>query len=1260
MNANFVPAGSFCKSRIYLTDCSHADGGIRHHSWLTALFLKCLNKITEVRHTDGRILYLNKGSFDAWKARHQKEFPEAAHPHVYSPNPADAINAICAAHGKRAAGAMLEREPGTPEYAEGLRLLRNAAQIDQHQKEAFEEQAKYLETIQSEWKTNPPSDQLKQSLQTLIKEWNSVIEEFRKKSYLKSSSMRLIMYFAKSSLLEDMKRLFEGFLKDGNADSLFNVLGSEKWNVSAGELGIGDQRDIRVLSNPVLEELFKKAPPDTLEKRRAQELQKRHQLVVLSGICQKIKTGTAAILQRAMERDEKQINEVADHYKAKADEAIAKNDLSEAETLLTNAERIHLSPEKRRDIAARLNVIRNLNRWNKENPAKAALKDELLSKLENWLKAFGVNNKQGEAKEIHAVYQDICTQLKTFVEKDDFAVEDFLTFLTKRLKLDTERYERPATLLYKLGVYQIDDLTNRTLKDMRSDLDKLGYQGKALTNPSMRQYALVELSKRIDDMHKKSVAHLKSAEFEESANVALRKSDLGTAEKMLTQAKEANSYDSSLSLADRIKLIKAIVKFCSDHKINILDIAQQRKELQAKLTENVTKWKALGIKTQGIKGFYGGNNDHALMEIQKIFEKYVQDFRPSAYSWSGYLDQLNIRYQFPQLDPALRFAVPTSAPEKWIADDVQTFVRLKEMNELCTQLFAQATALSKVEASRTKVDEALAQGDLKKAQSLLEEALRDPTDFEFGMKTAKKIQNEKKALLDQLAQWMAKNAASEEDLRQAAIDAGTKLKEIDEKVKELQYIHHHEDVRLVKHMMPLLKSCLVDDDKLRQNLRDFRMLFEQLMPSEKLSLDNPVLLGIKASCKGFADAIITKCENDHIRRMLPQLYAKVCEYVVNLNETDIAFSAGKALLKCAQLEVAQLTLQDARNKTKSISARASIDKELQEVIRLVTWKQVLAKDSATFDDVVKFSNSPEAGQKMLTELQEKLSTAQKTINADHPQIPNLQHYLRAVNALIEGLLNSIKNGKELSPEFVESQVSALLRGNPYSIKDLTSFTFDGWKAKIAKLQGISCSGATQEAQQKLIRGYNLVLMRQFIDDFLSGSAGRIRFVEVSEGIRYDFETSRYDEWMQILSGDRSSFKIDTTTLKAYLQHMRTAIFAETEYMLKNPPVWSHDSMAYLKNIAVLISSAPSFHEGYSIDIVLDGGQHRVFKEKMAAWDRLSGAAQNSEAGYKVKREAIKAFLHLWLCYAQKIVLVIAQRQAVAQRVREQSVRLVAY
>ena len=87
-NVRVFNSGFFHHSRCFLdtfdkkNDINPATqrAGIRCHSLFTALILKIFGKIKEIKTSDGKIIYLNKGSFNAWRKRHAVEIKSQALP----------------------------------------------------------------------------------------------------------------------------------------------------------------------------------------------------------------------------------------------------------------------------------------------------------------------------------------------------------------------------------------------------------------------------------------------------------------------------------------------------------------------------------------------------------------------------------------------------------------------------------------------------------------------------------------------------------------------------------------------------------------------------------------------------------------------------------------------------------------------------------------------------------------------------------------------------------------------------------------------------------------------------------------------------------------------------------------------------------------------------------------------------------------------------------------------------------------------------
>lgn len=83
-NVRVVDYGPFQESRCFFETFDETNdidpvsqkAGVRCHFWLTALFLKIFGKIEEYKTADGKILYLNRASFEKWRLRHYANLPQ--------------------------------------------------------------------------------------------------------------------------------------------------------------------------------------------------------------------------------------------------------------------------------------------------------------------------------------------------------------------------------------------------------------------------------------------------------------------------------------------------------------------------------------------------------------------------------------------------------------------------------------------------------------------------------------------------------------------------------------------------------------------------------------------------------------------------------------------------------------------------------------------------------------------------------------------------------------------------------------------------------------------------------------------------------------------------------------------------------------------------------------------------------------------------------------------------------------------------------
>lgn len=66
---------AFCnrgaQRRVLFDGFSRQDGTVRAHHWLTAFFLKIFSKIVVFKNPEGKVVYLNKKSFNKWRKKHE-------------------------------------------------------------------------------------------------------------------------------------------------------------------------------------------------------------------------------------------------------------------------------------------------------------------------------------------------------------------------------------------------------------------------------------------------------------------------------------------------------------------------------------------------------------------------------------------------------------------------------------------------------------------------------------------------------------------------------------------------------------------------------------------------------------------------------------------------------------------------------------------------------------------------------------------------------------------------------------------------------------------------------------------------------------------------------------------------------------------------------------------------------------------------------------------------------------------------------------
>lgn len=446
MNADLYRIEGLCHSRLYLSlfQENHKPGqsedrGIRCHSWLTALFLSCFNKIERVCDSNGNVIYLNADSFRKWKEQQCQNLD-----YVDPGEPANVfIKSISVKKCETEANFLLNyRKPRNRDLGQAVHLLRTAAHISSARAQYFVGRADVNEQLQRRFASQKTTKLLKAEQKASFKLLDSELE--RMESELKDVQGKYSQPFDRTTqFLDRLRKISDVFQRA--IDNPMSV------NISSIEFDIKEWCEPDFIQRLQKEnESLARLNADVEAYDKSQEIESvgistllgKHLITSLNSIMAAVNQKAPKAFEEALEADHDHIHQAALKLIDEANEA---KDIQTAIAKLEQAEKT--DPDMKDGIRIRLAPLNALLEWAKKNGVATtgegdeALKGRVLSGLTRWEEALKKVEGNGPCQRgLRSEYQSYIDNFISFakgpIDVADSTLELLASFFFRNEELD--------------------------------------------------------------------------------------------------------------------------------------------------------------------------------------------------------------------------------------------------------------------------------------------------------------------------------------------------------------------------------------------------------------------------------------------------------------------------------------------------------------------------------------------------------------------------------------------------------------------------------------------------------------------------------------------------------------------------------------------------------------------------------------------------------------------------------------------------------
>lgn len=1237
---------SGCRSRIQFQPFSaNEDRGVRCHSWLTSIFLRCLNKITCVT-IGGKVHYLNRNSFEQWKQRQEKEFQS----NQQFALPENAVKFYCSAKYEKMANASF----ADFKSEEGIKLLESAAKIDRQG--FFNQRVEANKKLKECWEKAESASVIKavNDAEKVLERWETTLKQAKSNGQPYSHTKQKIKLFS------DLLAAFRSFCNTDRYGTIYDQLDRKEFDSIDG-LNMKELRDQGVfIPNDLLDLRIQiekhDAAKELFESRSLESLWINRKQSVLCNICQKVFGVAEKCFQAAHKQDEAINEETFKRLQNEANEYFAKGVLFDGLAKLDEASRIH-------DISDRIGRIRNLYRWTlqgdetanvKENPA---LISEIKGKLDKWSASLEAECKADENLESQRIIKQIIDALKAFVNSQDRFEQAFTKFKTD--------LGDNSKLLQSLN-FNPESLRSQELTTHRDNLRWGTYStDQFLTEPYFKSYALRVISKACSEsLINNTLAYNKAEMLRKAAQDAFAKGDLETSANKYEEAMNAAPEKFKVELRNRMDIAYKFRNLARDHKIEILNMATKETELKSQLQSDLTKWE----KEKEFQIIYGTSFSSHCQKLQQLFNR----FKTYASQYQFYdIVENGIMIDLPRfnLDGNIRvhsYLHLSNADEEDFCKKLGDHIILQRMVKHCSDLYRYTIAYKLAQEWESKTNTALEQGKLEEAQDTLTKAIEANQALGKDNAEVKAIHEMHSRKLEDVKKLIEHYQGYTEEGLVAL------KKESEEKFAKIGALEL-DKVKVYFKTLGILKGCLVMLERsIQASVVDFKPAAFEIWPevfhkgdATKMATRNDIKVGLHELNDALPQAkkTITGIRRFHALKALNQLCTEM--YVVAERVKKDAETARKIYesVNSPDLEAAEKLILSLKDSTLDEPTKKHFESELQRVKKFKTWKEQFQKThQVEHDEMMKYLSMSDEEQsakvqtlideamKKLNEFSAKLHTDQ--LSAGEKQLISFHKSIITYARDVTAMIKSSRGPQTLiNTKHFEAHAGY--------ISKLSAFDFDNWSKTF---------GEIDKESYKWLNSYNILQLRKLLEGFHGEYQMRVDSAKFEAQLDKEFEQKRFAEWQTILISPDIKFAIDNQSLSIVLPRLRDAILEENNQFMSSQKktALTHKSMTWLQMIAGALGSksdwkkpAPVIVEGNDTDLVLDKAKHKEFVDKLEVWKKLTDTQKDTKEGYDAKRAAITAFLELWLCVALKLKISIEeiqkQKSVVKNKVRQRLV-----
>lgn len=1228
------------------------SNSIRSHSCITAFFLNCLGKITKVKSSTGEVFYLNKASFNKWKARTQAELKMNSQ---LPPALNDQINILCASKMEDRANSRLDTI--MPQIIDqGADLLDRAAQVDLARKAYFEARGNVNHHLSSEFHN------LKDKNESTLwfKQWENVLKETEEE--LKKNQSPLKPYTNTQDKLNLCRTAFAAVKTANTAHAAITALGKEIdaflgkefHAMLSSELTLAAIRDQIQATEKTCGEIERKIKTYDLDGSQAESnslgtLRENYSHYYLSLLTDRLKEASRNILTTVRDAEHQQYFDLSETRFSEAKAELSASNLEGGLNKMKEAQELSRSVTYDHKVL----WLGKLVDWCRNNPEAAKIKDnvslktKIASDLTDWDLSLEKIAGEGVPAEAKASVKAIVWHINENLNAN-------LPWYTSLIS---------SPLLKELGIKIEEDKSG--LKYIVASLPS--HESETVGKPIYKRWNMLIMSQAIVQIKASCDKYLKAQQLNNQAEGELAVKNLNGALAKYEEAAKVAPERHQKEYQDKAETVKKLIAMCKERNIDTKTLAADSATLKEKVQKDLVTWAFEGSQIS-----FSNTQEYRLLEQIREMLHWMgrENYKRVDASFEGLLSHFNIKLAFPSHSNNFGKCLTKQKQDKMLSDlaeELSAHFILRQVSTALTQLQVPVGKYVIATQAAAKASAALQNNDLQRAQNIMSEAVNEVGD---GLVELKK--NITRQCTDITKLVAAVSVQIDDKELKSLTEANQKMVEQIRSViipnptapyceTGLRVLHQLR--RKFEESVNSSQFVISSDD-----LSHFHIPYENEPENKELSdlrTTFPVVKKLQLLCEAKSKIYVQKT----LSKIGEEIHKVSVKYKGLIEATEKEVVQFNQFMNRYMLESAQHILNQIIEVqgAQVSSIKVHFESSLKGLTALINWRNSL--DNQTWEKVKEYAQETETQRH--DHLKYEAYQSQIFLQDKVYQLPRETTNYGFVAAQIkvyEAIFTYTKDLTTNARSTATDSILASMRNATCQFVDICGFDLAKWDNQIESLNSIVCNDSTiTSCRQAWKHSINVIQTGRLLNSLYNDNDRKLKDHAALNELTKKLDQDKFRQWEEILRRNDLNFKIDNEKLLAQLQKLRSNIIEETKlyqqskYQKEGSSFVPANSIVNLQNIALLLGRPKPkkpIVENVTDDCELDAVKYQIFLIKVDALAAITDPDKLQVA----KLEAVDAFMDVWLLIALKLLVAVPKKvqQTVAAPVKKQKKKVLLY